>query len=212
MGRPKGAKDKKPRVVKPTGQRRGLTAEPVLEEGYNSRFLRFMREIIPTEPLDYSDVDEMERRFARYLRLCEEHDMKVGNMAAYTAIGINKALVYEWLHRGQSNPRRLDFIKKMLEICSMYREGLMADGKINPVTGIFWQKNYDGMRDQQEVVVTPNNPMGEAVSADALRQKYLDTTYGVSEIEQKEPLPALAEIAESTAETVPTPDGTGTEV
>ncbi|CAJ0600759.1 unnamed protein product [Cylicocyclus nassatus] len=37
------------------------------------------------------------------------------------------------------------------------REGLMADGKVNPVTGIFWQKNYDGLRDQQEVVVAPRN-------------------------------------------------------
>ena len=54
----------------------------------------------------------------------------------------------------------------------------MEDGKINPVTGIFWQKNYDGMRDQQEVVLTPNvSPLGEQADAEALKQKYLDQTY-----------------------------------
>ena len=31
----------------------------------------------------------------------------------------------------------------------------MSDGKINPVTGIFWQKNWDGLKDQQEVVIEP---------------------------------------------------------
>lgn len=55
-----------------------------------------------------------------------------------------------------------------------YREGLMQDGKINPVTGIFWQKNYDGMKDQSEVVLTPNNPLGDSKDTEALKQKYLE--------------------------------------
>ena len=38
---------------------------------------------------------------------------------------------------------------------SQIREQLMSDGKINPVTGIFWQKNWDGLKDQQEVVIEP---------------------------------------------------------
>ena len=37
----------------------------------------------------------------------------------------------------------------------LYREQLRSDGKINPVTGIFWQKNWDGLKDQQEVVLEP---------------------------------------------------------
>ena len=32
----------------------------------------------------------------------------------------------------------------------------MQDGQINPVTGIFWQKNYDGLKDTQDLVLTPN--------------------------------------------------------
>ena len=50
----------------------------------------------------------------------------------------------------------------------------MQDGKINPVTGIFWQKNYDGMKDQSEVVLTPNNPLGDSKDTEALKQKYLE--------------------------------------
>lgn len=141
-----------------------------------------MQAILPTEPLDHDDVEEMERRFKHYLAKCAEWDMKIGNQAAYAAIGINKDLVYEWTVRRQTNPRRTEFVKKVQQFCAMYREGLMEDGKVNPVTGIFWQKNYDGMKDQQEVVLTPNtSPLGDQTDAEALKQKYLANTYGVTE-------------------------------
>lgn len=183
MARTPGAKDKAPRQSKPTGEARGIAAEqnPELPEGYNTRRIQFMMAIMPSEPLDYNDVAEMERRFNRYLQLCAEWDMKVGNQAAYAAIGIDKGLVWDWLNRREANPRRTDFLKKVQTICAMYREGLMEDGKVNPVTGIFWQKNYDGMKDQQEVVLTPNaNPLGEQADAEALKQKYLENTYGIA--------------------------------
>ena len=103
--------------------------------------------------------------------------MKVGNLAAYAAIGIDKHLVFEWENRQgetEANRDRLNFVKKVKKICAMYREGLMEDGKINPVTGIFWQKNYDGFKDQQEVVVTPKNPLGELPSEEELAKQITD--------------------------------------
>ena len=38
-----------------------------------------------------------------------------------------------------------------------YREGLVLEGKLNPVTYIFMGKNYDGLEDQTRVEVTANN-------------------------------------------------------
>lgn len=161
-----------------------------------------MQAILPTEPLDHDDVEEMERRFQHYLTKCAEWDMKIGNQAAYAAIGINKDLVYEWTVRRQTNPRRTEFVKKVQQFCAMYREGLMEDGKVNPVTGIFWQKNYDGMKDQQEVVLTPNtSPLGEQKDAEALKQKYLENTYGVAELPEGAAL-ELPESAEGQKEPV----------
>jgi hypothetical protein len=164
-----------------------------------------MMAILPTEPLDPNDVPEMERRFNRYLQLCAEWDMKIGNQAAYAAIGINKDNVYDWTVRREANPARADFLKRVQKVCAMYREGLMEDGKVNPVTGIFWQKNYDGMKDQQEVVLTPNtNPLGEQKDAEALQQKYLENTYGITELPEGAESPAaLPEIAEGQKAEVP---------
>lgn len=144
---------------------------------------------MPEEPIDINDVEEMNRRFTRYLDICAKYDKKIGNLTAYAAIGITKEQAKEFELHSKSNPARAYFIKKVRQFCSMYREGLMQDGKVNPVTGIFWQKNYDGLKDQQEVVVTPNNPLGEMGDTERIKQKYLDAGYNV--------LPEVAEGAES---------------
>lgn len=187
MGRPKGSKDKKPRktdgykVSNPQNAMKARAKSPIIQDqkkemppGYNSKMVKFIMDITPTEPLDYHDVDEMERRFLRYLQLCAEQDVKVGNLGAYLAIGITKRQAYEWENARKSDPRRSSFIQKVRQICGYYREGLMQDGKVNPVTGIFWQKNYDGLRDQTEMVITPNNPLGDSKDVETLKQKYLD--------------------------------------
>lgn len=195
-------KDKKPR--KTEGYRKSSPANlvkaransPIIQgqkaempEGYNTRRIMFMQAILPTEPLNTNDVAEMERRFQRYLQLCAEWDMKIGNQAAYAAIGIDKNTAWDWENRTTMNPARSTFIKKVRQFCATYREGLMEDGKVNPVTGIFWQKNYDGMKDQTEMVVTPNNPLGDAADTQALAQKYLDNADIVD-------MPEVAESAE----------------
>lgn len=208
MARTPGAKDTKPRQKAAVGSKPSdkspiiQDANPDLEVGYNTRRIMFMQAILPTEPLDHNDVAEMERRFNRYLQLCAEWDMKIGNQAAYAAIGIDKGTAWEWENRNLGNPARTDFIKKVRQFCAMYREGLMEDGKVNPVTGIFWQKNYDGMKDQQEVVLTPNtSPLGEQKDAEALRQKYLENAYGIAELPEGKTL-ELPESAEGQKEAI----------
>lgn len=178
-GRPKGSKNKPKEEI--LEKKSGKSTK----EGYNTKKVGFMLDILPKEPLDYNDVPEMERRFLNYLQKCAEWDVKVGNLAAYAAIGITRDRVSKWKN-SESNPRRKEFLEKVKQVCGVYRESLMLDGKINPVTGIFWQKNFDGLRDQQEVVVSPNtSALGEKQDFEVLKQKYLENTYGVKELPEK---------------------------
>lgn len=148
-----------------------------LPEEYNANTVSFIMAITPAEPLDKNDVAEMQKRFENYIRVCAEYGKKVSNQAAYLAIGITKEEAYEWVNQRSVNPARTNFIKKVQQICGVYREQLMSDGKINPVTGIFWQKNYDGLRDQTELAIAPVNPLGEGKSAEELAKKYADDAY-----------------------------------
>ena len=46
---------------------------------------------------------------------------------------------------------------------------MVTEGKINPVVYIFRAKNYFGMKDQQDVVIKPENPLGEKVDPEQLQ-------------------------------------------
>ena len=70
MARTQGAKDTKPRARSAESSNlKGIVADqnPNLPQGYNTRRIAFMQAILPTEPLDHDDVEEMERRFQNYL-------------------------------------------------------------------------------------------------------------------------------------------------
>lgn len=171
MGRPQGAKDKQPRKGNKNWEK---SINPELPEGYNTNLVAFLREVEAEGPLeDKHDVAEMERRFRRYLMLCEEYDQKIGNMAAYMAIGVNKDEINDWVFQKGVNPARTLFAKRVKQFCASYRESLMNDGKVKEAVGIFWQKNYDGLRDVQERVNVNVDPLGDSATLDALRDRYV---------------------------------------
>lgn len=138
----------------------------------NSLYAKMALEFLSWGKVNKDNVDEIEERFYRYLQWCDMHGIKISNQSAYLAMGITKDDVYQWENRITRTQAHCDLIKKVKQICSITRENMMADGKLNPVVGIFWQKNYDGFKDQQEVVLAPKNNGVEDVDEQELIQKY----------------------------------------
>ena len=96
-------------------------------------------------------------------------------MNAYHAMGINASQAWAWKTGGAgSTPERRDLIAEVDAVCSGSREMLAASGAINPILAIFWQKNYDGMRDVQEHSVYQGDPLGEKRSAQEIAEQYSD--------------------------------------
>jgi len=79
--------------------------------------------------------------------------------------------------RKLSRPIR-DTIKKARDLINAQMEDFMQNGKINPVAGIFLMKNNMNYTDQQEVVLKPDNPLGERKDPEELRRKYLEDVRG----------------------------------
>ena len=65
-------------------------------------------------------------------------------------------------------------IKKAKEILAGIDAKLVSQGKIPQVTYIFRAKNFFGMKDQSEVVLTPNNPPGGQRTPEELQQQYIE--------------------------------------
>ena len=111
-------------------------------------------EVALWDEIDTKDPEQLRDRTLKYLQYCIDNKIKPGNLGLYNAWGLTKGEVSN-IQQREPNSLRAGVIKKSRQIMSQIREQLMSDGKINPVTGIFWQKNWDGLKDQQEVVVEP---------------------------------------------------------
>lgn len=124
MGR---GKDKQPRKIRQDHPVPANNRDPVVPVGYNGELVSNIATLI--QPPELTDPDCIERweKFTAYLRMCAEKDMKVGNLAAYMAIGIDKTIAWKWENEQLSKDRR-NLIKSIRQVCAVYREQLMQNG------------------------------------------------------------------------------------
>ena len=101
---------------------------------------------------DKDNIDSLYDCLKQYMQFCLEHNVRVTNSGAYAACGLTRNIVKEWAHgiTRSSDPAYKKFALFIRGVCDQYREMLMAEGKIHPVVGIWWQKNYDGFRDNPD--------------------------------------------------------------
>jgi len=104
---------------------------------------------------DINNPEEVYTAIAEYFRSCIERGLRPGNMGLYARLGKSRQEINNIIHgRTKINPAANDMIKKALATLSQMREQYGATGKLNPVTLIFWQKNYDGLTDTQTIEVS----------------------------------------------------------
>lgn len=161
--------------------RKNYNNSPVIGEGGvntlpgdNSRYAAVLYEIYSWGDVNKSSVPDMDARFRKTVNYCIDHDVRITNKLIYLGIGISKDDVYNWSNGHTRDREHSDFINKIKNFCSTYREMLGAEGKLNPTTLIWWQKNYDGFVDRNEIVVTPNQPNGEIIPVEQIADKYKD--------------------------------------
>lgn len=147
--------------------------KPISDEE-NALFCRCAQNVFNSPKVNLKNPQEVEEAIDNYFRDCIDTGLRPGNLALYAVLGLSRQEVSNAIC-GRCKiipPATIDIIKKAKEALATYRELLGSHGKVNPVTLIFWQKNYDGLKDQQDIVVTPNNPLGEVPDAEIIEQKY----------------------------------------
>lgn len=92
------------------------------------------------------------------------------------AIGWPRETVFEIINgitRGFSNDTA-DILKKAKNLIASLDAELAQEGKIQPVVYLFRAKNYYNMRDQQEMVLTPNNRLNDYQDESTIKRKYAE--------------------------------------
>ena len=116
--------------------------------------------------------DEIAERLEMYFDRCIETGERplIENIAL--ALGYSRVMLHMWKNEQYGSKRRSEMIKRAYEVVAAYDAAMVSGGKMNPVPYIFRAKNYYGMRDQTDLVVTPNNPLGDTISAEEIEEKY----------------------------------------
>lgn len=174
-GRKRGQKSKytvSPAALK---QRRDIHALPVAqnaeEESYNSRLITHIMRIHEiASQADRNDINTLKSCFINYLRLCQEDGFSVSNIAAYSAMGFENSAWQGFIRKDDPDIR--EFAAMVKQTCAMFRENLVSDGKLNPVIGIFWQRNFDGLRNDTEQIQAAREMDDDEYTSKTYKEKY----------------------------------------
>ena len=90
--------------------------------------------------------------------------------------GYHRQTMFDWESgkTGGFSPNTGAIVHKAKQILAGIDAELAQEGKIQPVVYLFRSKNFYDMRDQQDVVVTPNTSAIEQVDAAVIEAKYAE--------------------------------------
>lgn len=127
----------------------------------NAAMCEYALNIFHAPAVNLDDPKEVSNAIDGYFKDCINRGLRPGNLGLYASLGLSKQDVSNAI-RGYSkklSPPVIDLLKKAKVALSTYREMLGSTGKINPVTLIFWQKNYDGLEDKQTMEIAPRKDL-----------------------------------------------------
>ena len=204
MGRPRGSRDKQKRKTPETKRKSNFdiaSCSPATEiKRYQMTEKKENIQRIIGESIQYwgrkcaKTNEEIAEILNNYFLQCYETGQIPTVEDMCLALGVTRQSIYRWEHGISCDAERTEMIQKAKEILAAIDAKLVTEGKILPVTYIFRAKNYHGMRDQQETIITPNNPLGDTIDNDRLAQKYLENTYGISENQPELPPITVEEV------------------
>lgn len=153
------------------------------ELGDNRKYLEHSMVMLDWPDVNVREPEQVKERMGMYFALCAQDDMKPSVAGMALAFGVDRTTLWKWANGVDSKtlpPESRNLVKKAYQLLNAQMENYMQNGKINPVAGIFLMKNNMGYADKQEVVLTPNQQLGDQVPAEDLEKKYLEDVVGAS--------------------------------
>lgn len=172
VGRPRKNPDATPTprkvldLTQPTGE--------LVEPGDNAKFLRHALTINQWPLIDIADPVQVENRIKEYFALCMNDDIKPSVKGFTNALRVSNSTLWEWKQGNYRAGTHQAIICEAYDILEALWQDYMQNGKINPVSGIFLGKNLFGYADKQEMVVTPNTGVPDAIDPATIEAKYAE--------------------------------------
>lgn len=146
--------------------------EENVKPGDNARYLRYAMVAMDLPPIDISDPKQVEQRIKDYFQFCMDNDRKPNIRGLGNWIGVDSETVMRWRRGEYRDETHCGLIRKAVAMLEEMWWDYGYDGKVNPANWIFIGKNAYGMKDQQEVVLTPNQPIQDAQDPAQIAERY----------------------------------------
>lgn len=124
--------------------------------------------------VDLHNPEQVKEAIVNYFNGCYESGTRPANMGLYRALGLSFRDMSDILlgkNKSKATPESIVIMKKAIRVLSEYREQIGIQGKINPVTLLFWQKNYDALRDNTQIEVSHENTLTAGLSPEQIARR-----------------------------------------
>lgn len=116
---------------------------------------------------------EVEERIRAYFLDCVDKARRPTLTGMAIALDVSYDTFIDW-QRDTSKPFH-NTLQRARLLIQDYEEQMTLEGKTNQIYAIFRDKSRWGFREASEVVLTPNNPLGDLIDEEQLRRRYLDS-------------------------------------
>ena len=192
----------KKQIVNIGDDKQYLTGAFPVEPGSKGALVSHMMQSIEiSKNTDQTDVSSMIHALENYIALCASSNVNLTLAGVCGAIGISRDTLKQWSSgkgRG-ADPRFKEFALMVKRICGQYLEIAAAEGQISVPLAIWWQKNYDGLKDLPDVekaVTVVDRPADPETIAEKYRHAITDDSGARMEAERERRSVDLAPIYE----------------
>ena len=115
---------------------------------------------------------DIEKRIDEYFDECIVTQTRPTVECMALAIGVSRMSLWNWKCGIKCDAERTRIIQSACDAIATFDADMAINNQMNPVMYIYRSKNFYDMHDQSEIVVTPNNPLGDVIDADSIAEKY----------------------------------------
>lgn len=137
--------------------------------------------LIDLPKIDVNDPVAVRERLKEYFKIYSDYALKPTVAGMASALGYDRHWLYSVVNgipaggkgnKTNLNPECTHIIKKCFRVLEEQWENYMLNGKINPVSGIFFGKNHYKYQDRLDYAVSATK-IEEEYSAEDIRSRYM---------------------------------------
>lgn len=124
--------------------------------------------------------EEVESRIDAYFKFCRKNALRPGVETLCLSLGISRVTFWNWRNHIKCSDRRAELAESALQYIASYLELLTINGAVNPVVGIWLQKNWLNYRDNAslEIVANTGNNYISEEDVKEIGQRYVSGNIG----------------------------------